>query len=152
MATETFPIIEQRSGPPAPPRPPSGGSDGGGHSFRGRSPEFALRTYLTGMWLALGGITMVFISFTSAMIVRRGVSFDWRPTGIPRLFWLNSAVLVASSLTLELARRGARTGIVETFRKWWWITTALGIAFLSGQIVAWKQLAAAGIYMSSNPS
>src|SRR5216684_1428115 len=95
---------------------------------------------------------MMFVSFTSAMIVRRGVSFDWRPTGIPRLFWLNSAVLVASSLTLELARRGTRSGIAETFRKWWWITTALGVAFLSGQVIAWQQLAASGVYMSSNPS
>jgi cytochrome c oxidase subunit 3 len=134
-----------------PPSPPSGGDWGDG-SFHGRSEAVALRTALTGVWLAMGGITMVFVSFTSALIVRRGLSFDWQPTAFPRILWLNAAMLVLSSLTVELARKGLHQGATATFRLWWWISTALGIAFLGGQIVAWRQLAAVGVYLSTNPS
>ena len=109
-------------------------------------------TYLLGMWLALGGITMVFISFTSALIVRRGVSLDWRPTAIPPVLWLNTAILVLSSLTIDSARRALRDDLQAAFKKWWWMTTVLGVAFLAGQVLAWKQLAAAGVYLSTNPS
>jgi cytochrome c oxidase subunit III len=139
--------------PVRPPAPPSGGGgDWGDHSFRGRPANVALPTYQLGVWLAMGGICMVFIAFTSALIVRRGVSLDWRPTEFPRILWLNSAVLVMSSLTVESARKALRKGLASTFRTWWWISTALGVAFLAGQVMAWRQLAAAGVYLSSNPS
>jgi cytochrome c oxidase subunit 3 len=111
-----------------------------------------LRTALIGVWLAMGGITMVFVSFTSALIVRRGLSFDWQPTAFPRILWLNAAVLVLSSLTVELARQALHRGSTAKFRRWWWISTALGAAFLGGQVLAWRQLAASGVYLSTNPS
>ena len=150
------------------------GGEGGG--FPGGPKETSLQTYLTGMWLGLGAITMLFAAFTSAYIVRRGMSDDWRPTEIPVLLWCNTFVLVASSLTLERARRSLRAAVAakgarlegavavpkalsldvfalrQAFRRWWSVTTALGGAFLFGQIVAWRQLAAQGVYMASNPS
>jgi cytochrome c oxidase subunit 3 len=139
--------------PIRPPAPPSGGSgDWSDHSSRGRSEAVALRTALMGVWLAMGGICMVFISFTSALIVRRGISFDWQPTAFPRILWLNAGLLVLSSLAVELARKALHQGVVVTFLKWWWISTALGVAFLCGQVLAWRQLAAAGVYLSTNPS
>lgn len=130
------------------------GDDGGrfGGGFRGRPREVALRTYMTGMGLALGGITMVFAAFTSAYIVRRGMSNDWQPTEIHALLWWNSLVLVGSSLTLERARRFLRSGLRAAFRAWWSVTVALGLAFLAGQIAVWRQLAAEGVYLASNPS
>jgi cytochrome c oxidase subunit 3 len=151
MATDTIAILEHGSGGPGlPPLPPNGGR--GDNSFRGRPRGVALKTYQLGMWLALGGITMVFISFTSALIVRRGVSLDWRPTTIPPVLWLNTAILVLSSLTIDSARRAKRDGLETSFKMWWWITTALGVAFLSGQVFAWRQMAAAGVYLATNPS
>ncbi len=154
MATDTLPIVERQPGGPD-FLPPSGGDGPGGwgdHSFRGKSQRVAMRTYLLGVWLAMGGITMVFIAFTSALIVRRGVSFDWRPTPFPPVLWLNTAVLVLSSLTVDTARRALRDGKTGSFRQWWWITTGLGLAFLGGQWMAWKQLSAGGFYLSTNPS
>jgi len=152
MATDTIAIVErQPGGPGLPPSPPSGGG-GGDNSFRGRPRSVAMGTYLLGMWLALGGITMVFIAFTSALIVRRGVSLDWRPTAFPPVLWLNTALLLLSSLTIDSARRALRDGFQAAFKRWWWITTALGVAFLAGQLFAWKQMAAAGVYLSTNPS
>lgn len=131
---------------------PGAGGGGGDHSFRGRPQELALRTYLTGVWLALAGITMLFTAFTSSLIVRRGISSDWQTTELPGLFWVNTAVLLASSVTLELARRSLRNGLSEVSRRWWLITTALGVTFLVGQVAAWRQLAARGVYLATNPS
>jgi cytochrome c oxidase subunit 3 len=111
-----------------------------------------LQTYQLGVWLGLTGITMVFVAFTSALIVRRGVSFDWESLRLPALFYLNTAVLVSSSLTLEYARRALRAGERQIFRRWWLATTLLGLVFLAGQWTAWGQLATQGVFLSSNPS
>jgi len=36
-------------------------------------------------------------------------------------------------------------------RTWLTVTTLLGLAFLAGQLLAWRQLVAAGVYLSSYP-
>ena len=99
----------------------------------------------TGMWLGLGAVVMVFAAFTSAYVVRQGLSSDWRPIHLPSILWLNTAVILASSVTIERARR--RDGL-----PWLGATSALGLIFLAGQYVAWQQLRDAGIYLASNPS
>ena len=128
-----------------------GGGDNEG-PFRGKPRSVVLQTYQLGVWLGLTGITMVFVAFTSALIVRRGVSFDWESLRLPALFYLNTAVLVSSSLTLEYARRALRAGERQIFRRWWLATTLLGLVFLAGQWTAWGQLATQGVFLSSNPS
>src|SRR6202142_2234175 len=59
----------------------------------------------TGVWIGIFAIVMSFAAFTSAMIVRQGASPDWRHFALPRLLYINTAVLLASSFTLGLARR-----------------------------------------------
>jgi cytochrome c oxidase subunit 3 len=66
--------------------------------------------------------------------------------------WINTVVLLASSATLELARHRLAKGRLSSYRNLWLVTTALGVGFLVGQIVAWRQLVAAGIYLASNPA
>lgn len=108
--------------------------------------------YRTGMWMALAAIMMLFATFTSALVVRKGLSNDWRPVPLPRVLWLNTALLIASSATLERSRRSQSAGRDRDFALWWYTTTALGLAFLGGQWRAWQQLAAQGVYLASNPS
>ena len=108
------------------------------------------RRYYTGMLVLMAGVTMLFAAFTSAYIVRKGISDDWLPTAIPGLVWLNTVVLLASSLTLERARR--LYGDTSAVARWWLATTGLGVVFLLGQLVVWQQLAGAGVYLRSNPS
>src|SRR5579884_720723 len=59
----------------------------------------------TGIWVGLGGITMTFAAFTSALVVRRGGAADWRHLDLPPILLLNTVFLFASSVTLEVARR-----------------------------------------------
>jgi cytochrome c oxidase subunit 3 len=74
------------------------------------------------------------------------------PVHIPALMWLNTLVLLLSSATLEMARKRLAQSNVDGFKKLWMLTTGLGIAFLVGQVVAWKQLATQGIYLATNPA
>lgn len=125
------------------------GGFGGGDSWgEYRVPE---RTYRLGMWFALTGIVMLFAAFTSALVVRKGMSFDWVSFSVPRVLWLNTFVLLASSVTLELSRRSLGAGSAKEFIRWLWATVVLGLGFLGGQLVAWRDLASRGIYLATNP-
>jgi len=132
-----------------------GGDSGlGGDGSEGSAgiPAVPQRIYITGMTVALGGILMFFMALTSAYIVRKGISFDWRPLVLPRILWLNTAILLFSSATIARARRYFLRDDIQGFRHWWGLTTALGLLFLIGQVIAWRQLAAQGVYLASNPS
>ena len=127
--------------------PPGGGDwEGGG------SPGASRRASLTGIMVLLAATTMIFAAFTSAFMVRRGLSTDWAPTPLPRVLWLNTTILLASSVALELARRALKSGQRVEFNRLWTTGTGFGILFLLGQAYAWRQLNDAGIFISSNPS
>jgi len=66
--------------------------------------------------------------------------------------WANTAVLLLSSLLLELARRSLKTGRRTAFNRYWTAATVLGALFLLGQAAAWRELYAAGIFVATNPS
>jgi len=117
-------------------------------------PAIPQRVYPTGMFLALGAILMFFMALISAFVVRKGLSTSSleAPIGLPwTLLSLNTILLVASSATVEAARRSQKHSNPAAFRKWWYTATALGLAFLVGQFAAWRILARQGIYLASNP-
>jgi cytochrome c oxidase subunit 3 len=131
--------------------PPAGGDGGGDDGKRPRRWKPSPKRYYTGMALGIVSILMLFMALASAFLVRRG-SGDWIPVHIPTLMWINTVVLLASSATLELARHRLAKSRLSSYRNLWLVTTALGVGFLVGQIVAWRQLVAAGIYLASNPA
>jgi cytochrome c oxidase subunit 3 len=104
-----------------------------------------------GLWIFLGTVTMLFAAFTSAYLVRRSGA-DWRPVALPPVLWMNTAVLFASSLALEAARRLGLDRRAIAAGSAYLIALALAVAFLAGQVVAWRQLVSAGIYLPTNPS
>jgi len=126
------------------------GGDGSGSGGNGSVPQ---RTYITGMTVGLGGILMFFMALVSAYIVRKDIpNSGWHPLTVPRILWLNTAVLIASSFTLSHARKLFKANDQRGFRHWWGVTTILGAFFLLGQIIAWQQLRAAGLFLATNPS
>jgi cytochrome c oxidase subunit 3 len=127
-----------------------GGGEGSGPSASGAVPQ---RTYVTGMIVGLGGVLMFFMALVSAYIVRKGMpNASWVPLNVPPVLWFNTAILIASSFTVARSRSLFRADNEDGFRYWWGWTTALGVFFLVGQVIAWRQLVAAGIYLQSNPS
>ncbi len=137
------------------------GSGRGGNGFgglgRGDGPEGQGRSvpsgaYRTGMWMGLVAIVMLFAAFTSAMVVRKGAAPDWAVIALPRILYLNTVVLLASSVALETSRRYLQGGWAARFKAWLYVTVVLGLAFIGGQLFAWRELAARGVYLSTNPS
>lgn len=111
----------------------------------------SINKYLIGMWVALAGVTMLFTALTSAYIVRANSSNDWRPIEMPRVLWLSTTLIIASSITFEIARYALKRGQRSLYNRWLLLTVMLGLAFLASQLLAWRQLVAQGIYVASNP-
>src|SRR5712692_1048000 len=151
-----------------------GGDDGSGPGL----PDYAtrLRRARLGLLVALTPVLMLFVSFTSAYIVRQGLPTldpgtgtlvrDWIPVKLPTLLLVNTCVLLLSSVGMELARRQSQReaamapataipGVSLDGEKkipWLAMTVVLGFLFLTGQWMAWRQLAASGFYVSTTPS
>ena len=176
--------ISSRAGSHGPALPPhtGGGGDDGRNSRDGMPdsmPNYGerLRRARLGLAVAMTPILMLFISFTAAYLVRRGfLTFDlttdhyvrtWLPVLLPwSLLLINTAVLVASSVTMEFARRdvtrqsalapvksipGVSLGD-EPKTPWLALTTVLGATFLAGQMYVWIRLGARGFHLSTGPS
>jgi len=114
----------------------------------------------TGIWVGLAAITMTFAAFTSALIVRQGSWPDWQHFSLPSVLYLNTLIIIASSVTLEMSRRqiaafmsGARTAGTETApARWLYVTLCLGLLFVAGQTFAWLQLKSQGFGLATNVS
>jgi cytochrome c oxidase subunit 3 len=148
----------------------------GGDDGRPGLPDYGtrLRRARLGLLVALTPILMLFVSFTSAYVVRQGLPTldprtnnlirDWIPVALPRLLLLNTLVLLVSSLSMELARRQLHSQValatsspaagdtLPSKMPWLGVTLVLGLAFLFGQWTAWQQLAANGFYVATTPS
>ena len=145
-ATFTHDILH---GPPPPIDTGWGGGSGGGAS-RGASRAASF----TGLFVLLAASTMAFAAFTSAFVVRRGLSDmdDWVSVHYPPILFLNTAILLASSFVLDLSRRALKAGDRSKFNFCWSAATALGVLFLAGQAAAWYQLKQTGVFIATNPA
>jgi cytochrome c oxidase subunit 3 len=128
-----------------------GGDGGNGGGERKPEPRHSsARKYSTAVALGMLSILMFFLVLTAAFVVLRVNNLHtWSGIRMPWILWVNTAVLLASSATLELARRRLQMDRLRGFKRMWALTTALGIVFVVGQVIAWKQLAAQGVYMTS---
>jgi cytochrome c oxidase subunit 3 len=147
-----------------------------------RRPDQSLADFTTrlrrarlGVIVALTAVVMIFVSYSSAYVVRQGLPTldpstgtlvrDWLPLQLPSFLLVNTLVLLVSTLIMELARRQAvRVGAAsaneshpstrtETDRMPWLALTAiLGLSFLAGQWLVWRELAARGFYVATSPS
>lgn len=174
-STIRVPQAERHGGGNPPPVHGGGGDGGRGDSF----PDYGgrLRRARLGVAVALTPILMFFVSIFSAYVVRQGLPTfddrtstyvrDWIPVQLPvALLLVNTALLAASSITAELARRqitrqaalapvssipGVSLGEGRGF-PWLAVTVLLGVGFLTGQWMAWRELADRGFYVATNAS
>lgn len=147
-ATEEIELLGSGGGA-NPPAGDAGGEDGGQPGGSGAFPQ---RVYVTGITIATAAILMFFMALVSAFIVRKGLGGDWREFALPPVLWLNTMILLASSATIIGARRRLARADREGFRHWWGVTTILGLLFLCGQLIAWRELAREGLYLATSAS
>lgn len=112
----------------------------------------------TGIWVGLSAIAMTFAALTSALYVREGAATDWHPIVLPSILYFNTLALIASSITLELARRRVASfmrgqGTTHSQAAFWLnATMLLGLLFVAGQYLAWLKLRSQGLYLPTNPN
>jgi cytochrome c oxidase subunit 3 len=128
-----------------------GGDDGGERERWRKSGDSSQKKRSTAIALALVSILVLFLTLTAAFVFLRLYSLkSWSSLRMPWILWVNTAVLMASSGTLEAARRKLRVDNLPGFRWMWALTTILGIVFVGGQAIAWRQLVAQGVFMGSS--
>src|ERR1700675_3148609 len=99
-----------------------------------KQPVFAHpgSSFRTGAWVVIAGIVMLFTALTSAYIVRSASSNDWQPIAMPKVLWLSTALIVISSVTMEISRRSLKhQGKQKSdagYGRWLIITVVLGLA------------------------
>lgn len=163
--------------PPLDRRPTGGG--GGDENWDSRpsgrrGPRELLIRYRLGVFSGLAGDFVFFAVLVSAFFVRQTAGHidasenyvsDWHPLWMPPILWINTAILLLSSLTMEMARRqlfheidimeewlGLGRPAVRRAAPWLVATILLGTLFLAGQWIAWQQLAQQGLFFSTNPN
>jgi cytochrome c oxidase subunit 3 len=157
---------------------PTGGGGGGDENWDRRpgrrGPRELLTRYRMGLGFALGGDLIFFVILATVFFAQQHAGhividdeylLEWKPLAIPPILWINTAVLLLSSWTMEMARRSVFHDL-DVMEEWlgmgrptsrralpWLIATiVLGGLFISGQLIAWNQLYAEGVYFGSNPS
>ena len=129
---------------------PGGGPGGGG----GEEPRrFSADRYRLGVLVGIASILMMFTALASALIVRSGLqtSVDWHGGQIPTFVYVSTALIILSSLTFMRAKSSLKHSEEAGYRLWLTVTLLLGLGFLAAQVLAWRQLVAAGVYLATNP-
>lgn len=103
------------------------------------------------LWLFMVSVIMVFGALTSAYIVRQAEG-NWLDFEIPAIFWVNTAIILSSSMTMHWAYLSAKKDNLEATKMAISITTVLGVAFLAGQWIGWAQLVRDGIHFVGRDS
>jgi cytochrome c oxidase subunit 3 len=98
------------------------------------------------MWVAMGGIVMMFAGLTSAYIVKKNQS-SWLQFDLPIEFYNSTAVIVLSSITMFMTARAVKQGKLSQYKTLIAVTAVLGIIFLLMQYLGFKDLQAKNIAM-----
>jgi len=163
--------------PPLDRRPTGGGGGDDNWDSRPsgrRGPRETLIRYRLTILSILTADVVLFAVLISVFFVRptaghisasEGFVSDWHPLFIPPILWLNTAVLLLSAVTAEIARRqlfheidimeewlGLGRPAVRRAAPWLAATFVLGSLFLAGQWTAWQQLSLQGLTFATNPN
>ena len=155
--------------PPVDRRPTGGGGGGGDDEWNGErgGPGAQLRRVRFYVLFGLSADMIFFAVLVLCFFVRQtGMLMDprthhfysdWHSVALPRILYLNTLVLLLSSLTMERARQnifheidvleewlGLGQPALRRTLPWVGATLGLGVLFLIGQAVAWRQLTAQG--------
>src|SRR3989442_3361650 len=118
--------------------PVGGTRRGGGFGLR-RPPLLVV-----GIFIFLGSELMFFAALFGTYFTLRAQASVWPPAGIESLPLLRptifTAVLLASSFTMQTAERRIKRGAAASMKRWIWLTFAIGVVVLTGQF--WDYLTA----------
>ncbi|HRI03047.1 MAG TPA: heme-copper oxidase subunit III [Pyrinomonadaceae bacterium] len=131
---------------------PGGGGDGPSNDGRVQPEPFvpSKSRIFTGFLLVVVLMTFGGLIAAYVVIATNNVA-EWQPFSLPIQVWVSTVIILASSITYHLGKLSIDRNDQPTAKKWWVITTVLGAAFISSQLLSWFALVSRGLYMASNP-
>jgi len=103
------------------------------------------------MWVAMGGICMMFAGLTSAYIVKRNQS-NWQDFDLPVVFWYSTAVILLSSFTIQMAVKSFKAREISRYKSYITVTAILGVLFTVLQLAGFNNLKQHGIQLTGQGS
>lgn len=103
------------------------------------------------LWIAMVSMVMLFGAFTSAYWVRRGAG-NWLDFDLPQMFYISTAVIIISSVTMNWTLSAARKNDFKSIKIGSLLTLLLGIAFVVCQFQAWSVLVDQKVFFAGNQS
>jgi cytochrome c oxidase subunit 3 len=111
----------------------------------------SLPSIKVGLGVFLAVASSLFALLISAYHMRM-MGEDWTRLAVPRVLWLNTAVLILASVAMQWTRVAARRGELDRVKSGLIAGGALSFSFLAGQLWAWQQMDAAGYFLAANPA
>ena len=112
-------------------------------------PTLGMNPKKFSMWLFMITVVMIFASLTSGYIVRKAEG-NWVDFELPPIFWVTTAILLLSSVTMHLAFLNAKKDNIVLVKGYMLITSLLGLSFLVAQYYSWVYLVGINVYFSGN--
>lgn len=103
------------------------------------------------LWVAIVAMVMIFASLTSGYVVSRGKQ-GWLHFELPQLFYVSTALLLLSSVTMNMTLSAAKKNDLKSIKIASLITLILGIGFVYCQFKAWGQLVDQNVYFTGTSS
>lgn len=103
------------------------------------------------LWLAILSIVMFFGAFTSYYIVRKAGG-EWLEFQVPQMFWVSTAIILVSSVTMNWALSSAKKDNFKQATTGLMLTLALGLAFGVTQFIGWSFLYENKIFFAGTQS
>ena len=103
------------------------------------------------LWLGIASMVMAFAGLTSGYIVRRGGE-GWMHFDLPRMFFISTAIILLSSVSMNIALSSVKKDDLKKIKKALAITLLLGLAFVFCQFAAWKELTSQHIFFTGKDS
>jgi cytochrome c oxidase subunit 3 len=113
--------------------------------------SLSLPSVKVGLGVFLSVVTSLFALLISAYHMRM-MGEDWTRLAVPRVLWLNTAVLILASVAMQRTLVAARRGQLDGVKSGLLAGGALTFSFLAGQLWAWQQMDASGYFLTANPA
>jgi cytochrome c oxidase subunit 3 len=105
-----------------------------------------------GLWVFMAVVTSLFGLFLSAYAMRMHHGVGWCHLTIPPILWINTLVLVAASVALQLSSRAVGRGQRRMAQVALTAGGALSIAFLAGQVAGWQAVGPSLYFIQGSPA
>ncbi len=103
------------------------------------------------LWVGMVSMFMIFAALTSAYLVRK-MKGGWLEFDLPQLFYISTAIILLSSVTMNQTLQSARKNDTKAIQRFAFFTFVLGSAFIVCQFLGWRNLVDQKVFFAGKDS